>query len=102
MRSWHVAVLLVLVVSILASFWAIENEPYNRDEAMWLYIAQKNWEMFRSGDWDSREWENIEATWGYPNPPVAKYLMGIAMQVRGAEWEWGAARHGPWRSRAAT
>lgn len=80
-------VCVVLAVAAFLNFRGIEQVEYKTDEGMWIYVSQKAWDLFRSGDWDSSEWENFDGSWGYVNPPVAKYLIGGGMALQSVDWE---------------
>ena len=94
-RRWIAGILLIVLVSGVANFRGLSQEKYNSDEGMWISISQKTWALFRSGDFRSPEWGSMDSSWGYVNPPVSKYLMGIALSAHGVEWEWKANERPP-------
>ncbi len=94
--GWQLAfALLVLGVSIAVTFPGLEREPFEPDEALWIHVSQGAWERFRTGAWEDPAWRAVEGGWGFPNPPVAKYLFGWGLAAQGEAWEWRPAAPTP-------
>ncbi|HET9888392.1 MAG TPA: hypothetical protein VFR10_12875 [bacterium] len=78
----------ILLFAAFLNFRGIDREKYENDEALWILQGQKYWPLFSSGQWDRREWNDFDSSWGTPNPPVAKYLLGCALAAQHVQWKW--------------
>lgn len=88
MKGGVIAAVTILIFAALLNFRGIDREKYENDEALWILQGQKYWPLFRSGQWDRREWNDFDSSWGTPNPPVAKYLLGLALAAQDVQWKW--------------
>lgn len=86
----------ILLFAAFLSFRGIDREKYASDEALWILQGQKYWPLFSSGQWDRSEWDDFDSSWGTPNPPVAKYLLGFGLSAQNApEWKWDRGKPPP-------
>jgi 4-amino-4-deoxy-L-arabinose transferase-like glycosyltransferase len=86
----------ILLFAAFLSFRGIDREKYASDEALWILQGQKYWPLFSSGQWDRGEWDDFDSSWGTPNPPVAKYLLGFGLSAQNApEWKWDRGKPPP-------
>ena len=88
MRSLFLGFLAVLAVSAFLAFRGLDRASAHPDESLWIMFSQKSWGLFSSGNWDDPQWKSLDATWGYVNPPVAKYVMGMSLSAAGEDWKW--------------
>lgn len=89
------AVLGLLAISGVADLRGLPRQEYATDEAMWIDVSIRTWEVLRDGRWDDPLWKDIHATWGHVNPPVAKYGMGLALELQGKRWAWRMGERPP-------
>ena len=101
MNRGVLAAVTILLFAAFLNFRGIDREKYENDEALWILQGLKYWPLFRSGQWDRREWNDFDSSWGTPNPPVAKYLLGIGLAAQNVQWKWDGGNPPPKRVLAA-
>ena len=95
MKLGAVLALAILLFAAFLNFRAIDQEKYEGDEALWILQGLKYWPLFKSGQWDQKEWSDFDSSWGTPNPPVAKYLIGLGLAAQNVQWQWDGGNPPP-------
>ncbi len=78
--------LVVVAVASFTGFRGILHQPHHPNERGWIHQGSKLWPLFRDGEWDRPEWSHFDSSWGYMNPPVAKYILGASLSAHGVDW----------------
>jgi 4-amino-4-deoxy-L-arabinose transferase-like glycosyltransferase len=73
------------LVALVLSLTALRDAKYNADERQWIYQGEQAWRHLRTGHLDAPYWTEFGMLWGWPSPPVAKYVIGFALQAAGKE-----------------
>jgi 4-amino-4-deoxy-L-arabinose transferase-like glycosyltransferase len=82
-RQSAARVLVLLAGTFALSLVGISRDRFNGDERWWMIQGERSWELLCRGEWDHPFWSEDDLYFGRSSPPVAKYLIGIGMQVRG-------------------
>jgi len=97
-RSSQISTLVVLLALLITPVWAFRgmmDVPFHADESVYIYMARYFDLYFLKRDFSNPEWD-AKVVWSVTQPPVTKYLIGLALFATGHDfsklhhhWDWG-------------
>ena len=91
----NLVVLLALLVTPMWAFAGMMDVPFHADESVYIYMARYFDLYFLKRDFSNPEWD-AKVVWSVTQPPVSKYLIGLALFATGHDfsrlhhhWDWG-------------
>jgi hypothetical protein len=93
---WRTALILLPLAALLAGpplLLDLAGETYHVDEYVWLHSSYYYRLFFMERKLDSAEWQTNE---GRHRPPIAKYTMGLGLQLSGCGLEPDARKLKAW------
>ena len=97
-RMSQVATFVVLLALLITPVWAFAgmmDVPFHADESVYIYMARYFDLYFLKRDFSNPEWD-AKVVWSVTQPPVSKYLIGLALFATGHDfsrlhhhWDWG-------------